>query len=256
MARDGTDWLEIGKGTTYFHLVHRPLQCLIFITPLLAFYQVASFVVPVHTGMGGWSVVAFVLMLKFFAFFGAFGNVLPLLTVVAILLSWHLARRDPWEIDLPLYGGMAAESIIWGIPFVILGLAVQRHFGGMGLMGAGGGGGVMGTLPWKTEVVLSVGAGVYEELLFRLIGINILSMLFVDILELKPGVAMPLMILISAVLFSLYHYLGAEPFSMDTFGFRTAMGIYFAGVYVYRGFGIAVGAHTAYDLIVVAFTHS
>jgi len=41
-----------------------------------------------------------------------------------------------------------------------------------------------------------------------------------------------------------------------TFGFRTAMGIYLAGVYIYRGFGIAVGAHAVYDLIVVAFMHA
>jgi hypothetical protein len=254
MARDGTDWLRIGSGKTYFHLVHRPLQCLIFIAPLLVFYQIASFVVPVHTGGAGWNVVAFVLMLKFFAFFGAFGNVLPLLAVVAILLFWHLARKDPWELDPPLYGGMAAESIIWGIPFVILGLAMQRHMPGpaAGVLAAEG----MGTLPWQSQGVLSVGAGVYEELLFRLIGINILSMILVDVLEMKPGAAMPLIVIISAVLFSLYHYLGNESFRLDTFGFRTAMGIYLAGVYVYRGFGITVGAHTVYDLIVVAFMHA
>ena len=33
------------------------------------------------------------------------------------------------------------------------------------------------------------------------------------------------------------------------------MGVYLAGIFIYRGFGIAVGTHTAYDLIVVAFTH-
>jgi len=112
------------------------------------------------------------------------------------------------------------------------------------------------TVSWQTGMVLSVGAGVYEELLFRLIAINVLSMIFMDVFEMKAGGGMALIIVVSAVLFSLYHYLGAEPFSMATFGFRTAMGIYLAGVYVYRGFGIAVGAHTVYDLIVVAFMHA
>ena len=65
----------------------------------------------------------------------------------------------------------------------------------------------------------------------------------------------PAIVLISATLFSAYHYLGAEPFQAGTFAFRLALGVYLAGIYVYRGFGIAVGAHTVYDLIVVAFTH-
>ena len=70
--------------------------------------------------------VAFVLMLNFFALFSA-GNVLPLLAVVAILMFWHLAKKDPWEFEPKLYAGMAIESIIWGVPFVVIGLAVTRH---------------------------------------------------------------------------------------------------------------------------------
>ena len=71
-------------------------------------------------------------------------------------------------------------------------------------------------------------------------------------------VAIPLLLLISPVLFAAYHYLGAESINAlgaGTFVFRTATGIYLAGIFIYRGFGIAVGAHTAYDLIVVAYTH-
>lgn len=255
MARKRKEWLQIGTGKSYFHKVHRPLQCLVFITPLLLFYQIASFVMPPEPGGGNWHVVAFVLMREFFALFGAFGNVLPLLAVVAILLFWHLARKDPWDFDPRLYAGMASESIIWGVPFVIIGLALQRHLPGpaAGILGTmsteTGGGGV----PWQTGVVLSVGAGVYEELLFRLIGINLLSMLFIDLCDIKPSLSVPLIIVTSAVLFSLYHYLGTEPFNAATFAYRTAMGIYLAGIYMYRGFGIAVGAHAVYDLILVIF---
>ena len=73
-----------------------------------------------------------------------------------------------------------------------------------------------------------------------------------------PASAIPLVIITSAVLFSAYHYLGAEgalPFNMSVFLFRTMAGIYFAGVYVFRGFGIVVGAHAIYDLIVVGLGH-
>src|SRR5205085_8767891 len=103
------------------------------------------------------------------------------------------------------------------------------------------------TFPWQTDVMLSIGAGVYEELLFRLIAITLLSILLVDILEMKPTLAVPIIVITSAVLFSAYHYLGEEgkhPFQPGLFAFRTALGIYLAGIYIYRGFGITVGAHT------------
>jgi hypothetical protein len=229
----------------------------VFIAPLLLFYQIASVVHPVPHQGGGFHVVAFVLMLKFFAFFGAAGNVLPLAAVVAILLFWHLARKDPWDFEPKLYAGMAGESVLWGIPFFVIGLAVARHSLMQGFapgavpIAAGGASG----LPWQTEVVLSVGAGIYEELLFRLIAITTLNIILVDIFEMKIQWAIPLIVLISATLFSAYHYLGTEEFRAGTFSFRLALGVYLAGIYVYRGFGIAVGAHTVYDLIVVAFTH-
>ncbi len=243
-SRKKIEWLQFGSGKSYFHRVHRPLQCLIFIAPLLLFYQIASFgnFTP-DTGGGNWQVVAFVLMLDFFKIFGAVGNVLPLLAVIAILLCWHLARKDPWEIDPKLYGGMAAESVLWGIPFVVIGMAVLRQ--GPHPVEASM---AADLTPWN-NIVLSVGAGVYEELLFRLIAINVLSMILMDAMELKAGLGIPLIIISSAILFSAYHLLGTEPFDAGIFAFRAAVGVYLAGIYIYRGFGIAVGTHTVYDLI-------
>jgi hypothetical protein len=243
-SRKKVEWLQFGSGKSYFHRVHRPLQCLIFIMPLLVFYQVGSFVYPMGSGTPapGSPLVAFNLILDFFRLFGAVGNVLPLLGAVAILFCWHLARKDPWEFDLNLYGGMAAESAVWGIPFVVIGMAVLSH--GHAMAAGGGPGGGM----WY-NVVQSVGAGVYEELLFRLIAINVLSMILMDAFELKPSLAIPAIILTSALLFSASHLFG-EKFDAGVFAFRASMGIYLAGIYIYRGFGIAVGAHTTYDLFV------
>src|SRR4051794_40847693 len=100
MAGKRMDWLQFGSGKTYFHRVHRPLQCLIFIVPLLILYQVGAVAhpwTPASDATGNWHVVAFLLMLRFFELFGAAGYILPPLAVIAILLFWHLARKDPWE---------------------------------------------------------------------------------------------------------------------------------------------------------------
>jgi hypothetical protein len=265
--RKRTDWLTIGSGKSYVHRVHRPLQCLLFILPLLLIYQIASTLHPWYpqttpTGAPNYGpqVVAFVLMLKFFALFGAVGNILPPLAVVAILFFWHLARKDPWAFEPKLYAGMFGESILWAIPIFVIGLAVLRHTSPTASAASHAMTSLQAAtpssqLPWQSEAVLSIGAGIYEELLFRLIAIILLNIILIDIFELKVQTAIPIIIVGSAILFAAYHLLGNEPFNLATFTFRSAMGVYLAGVFIYRGFGIAVGTHTTYDLIVVAFTH-
>jgi Type II CAAX prenyl endopeptidase Rce1-like len=241
-------WLNFGSENTYFDRTHRPLQCLIFIAPLLIIYQIGTMLHPWNPGTDHQpNVIAFILILRFFEMFGAVGLYLPLLTVVAILLGWHLSRRDPWRIEPGLYFGMAGESFLWAIPMLLMAVLVAR-----GAPMYAPAGGDMHGLTWQTRAVLSIGAGVYEELLFRLILITFLNILLVDILRLSLGIAIPLILVISAVMFSLYHYLGDEPFSLATFLFRTVAGLYFAGLFIFRGFGIDVAAHSAYDLMVVA----
>ncbi|HTV48676.1 MAG TPA: CPBP family intramembrane glutamic endopeptidase [Phycisphaerae bacterium] len=240
-------WLNFGSEETYFDHTHRPLQCLIFISPLLLIYQIGISIHP-------WTpradhlpnVIAFELILQFFALFGAVGVYLPLMCVVAILLGWHISRRDPWRIEPGLYFGMAGESFLWAIPMLLMAALVAR---GAPLSEHSGG---LHELSWQTRAVLSIGAGVYEELLFRLMLITFLNILLVDIFRLSLGKAIPLILIISAVLFSLYHYLGDEQFTWPTFIFRTVAGLYFAGLFIFRGFGIDVAAHSIYDLMVVA----
>ena len=45
--------------------------------------------------------------------------------------------------------------------------------------------------------------------------------------------------------------LGCEPFAAAKFMFRAAAGLYLAGLFFYRGFGIAAGCHAFYNVIVV-----
>jgi hypothetical protein len=175
---------------------------------------------------------------QFFALLGATGRHLPALAVVAILLAWHIARKDRWRVSLATLGGMGVESVALGVPLIVFGLLLYRLFP----LSAPGEGSAIGTL------VLSLGAGVYEELVFRLILCTTLAILLRNVLGLSPQMSMLLLVLISATLFSAYHYLGNEAFNWRIFVFRMAAGMYFALLFLTRGFGITAGSHMAYDI--------
>jgi len=186
-------------------------------------------------------IYAFHLMQLFFDWFGATGRYLPAMAVCTILLSCHIFRRDAWEFELPTLICMLVESVIWALPLILLDAISSYYFP----LAAGHG-------RWRTMLVMSIGAGVYEELVFRLALVAVLSILLVDILRLRKVWSTPLIVLGSAALFAHYHYWGGmEVFAWRTFVFRTLAGIYFSLLFFWRGFGIAAGGHAAYDLIAV-----
>jgi hypothetical protein len=96
-----------------------------------------------------------------------------------------------------------------------------------------------------------LGAGVYEEALFRLALVPILFG-FLRLLQTPQVLSSALAVTGSALVFSLAHHAGAtaETFTWFAFVFRWMAGVFFAWVFVIRGFGIAVGTHTAYDILV------
>lgn len=219
-----------GKG--YFQRSESPLASLIFLLPFLVVYEVGT-----RYNTGG--VLAFAWMQRFFRLFGATGPHLPALAVVGILLSWHIARRDTWKVEPMHLLGMLLESTLLAIPLVLLCMVAATYLKMAAQWGM-----------LSNAILCSVGAGIYEELVFRLIAFSVLSFLLIDLMALPKTLAMILTVVIASLAFSLYHYLGGESFSTRTFVFRTAAGIYFGAVFACRGFGLSAGAHTSYDVIV------
>ena len=108
-----------------------------------------------------------------------------------------------------------------------------------------------GTAGAMRQVVTYLGAGIYEEALFRLALYSGMVWLLRR-LEAPKLLAVPLAAVASATLFSAAHHLGpyGQPYDNYLFLFRLAAGLYFAFLYQYRGFGVAVGAHACYNLMV------
>jgi membrane protease YdiL (CAAX protease family) len=96
-----------------------------------------------------------------------------------------------------------------------------------------------------------MGAGIYEELLFRLMLMPVIAAVFrwcgVPLAWSLAGGAV-----LSSLLFSGAHHLGSqgEIFDWYPFIFRSVAGIFFSALFIYRGFGIAAGTHAAYDMLV------
>ena len=176
------------------------------------------------------------------------------LLLLAVLAVWHVFTRKPWKPKPMVLGGMACESLLWMVPLLVLGLITSMS------LGSGGGGGQAAMVAttegisqgWQSKVVLSIGAGLYEEMLFRLLLITVLHLVFHDALRLPDTSASVLAVIGSAVAFTVYHdvrFTGGSPFSHVFF--YTAAGVYFGVVFLMRGLGIVVGTHAAYDIMVL-----
>ena len=103
------------------------------------------------------------------------------------------------------------------------------------------------------QVILAVGAGIYEEFLFRVLLISGLSSIigFVFLWEEKGSNIAAL--IIAAAIFSGFHFMGdyGDYFTMELFLLRFFAGVILGVLYYTRGFGITAYAHSIYDLIVL-----
>ena len=104
---------------------------------------------------------------------------------------------------------------------------------------------------WINSFILSIGAGLYEELIFRFLLIFILAKSISFIFKTKEFFSLVLSIIFSSILFSTFHYIGEESFTPISFSLRLLAGIYLSAIYINRGFGIVALTHAFYDLFVI-----
>ena len=232
----------------YWTNSRRPLSCLIFLLPLLGLYEVGvlwlggSEPESYRNGADHWMRAA----LQEIGLVQV--HVLPAI-VIGLLLAWHLGGRYAWKVERETLLGMSAESLLFALVLVVMGqlqnlafadtsdstMPVSTAFGTAGL----------------SKVVSFVGAGVYEEVLFRLWMLPLCYAIFFVLFRSAKWAA-GTAILVTSVAFALAHYVGphGDAFSALTFSFRALAGSFFALLFLLRGFGITVGCHAAYDLLV------
>jgi hypothetical protein len=224
----------------YLERSEAPLASLVLLLPLIIAYEVGTqFFTSAAQHGHDQQIIAFTLLQQFFHFFGASGRHLPALAVVVVLLTWHIARKDPWRVEVGTLICMAIESLTMAVPLLLFGYVLARYFP----LAASSRGSA-------DQLIMSFGAGVYEEFFFRLAIFTVLSLLLRDLLKINRAPANLLIVVISAILFSAYHYLSpVEHFVWRTALFRTIAGIFFGLLFIARGFGITAASHCSYDII-------
>lgn len=232
----------------------RPLHVLAFLLPLIVVYEIGSVVYLTHPGavetIGAHSILG-----RFFSTFGVASVYLPGIALAAVLLVWHMLLRDPWKLRPGVLIGMLFEAILWTLPLLVLALLL---FGDRGqevpgaLAPTAETAATIKQLPWQARLTLSIGAGIYEELLFRLMLLTGLHFLIVDVFRASHNAGCIIAAVVSAVAFALYHntiYRGEGTVHLLWMGFYTIAGLYFSTIFLVRGFGVAVGTHAVYDII-------
>ncbi len=101
------------------------------------------------------------------------------------------------------------------------------------------------------KIGLSLGAGVYEEFLFRVILVGGMFWLARALWPRHAGAIYVVVALIGALVFSIAHYLGGEHFQVASFLYRFIGGLLLNGLYLARGFGVAAWTHAFFDIMVM-----
>ena len=105
------------------------------------------------------------------------------------------------------------------------------------------------------QFYLSIGAGIWEEFLFRYTFINFLFFFTSLFTVYSKFFKLSISILISALLFSIFHYIGSygDIFAWNTFLLRFFAGIFLGCLFLFRGLGISAYTHIIYDMFIVSF---
>ena len=234
-------------GNRYEWLSTRPLHILAFVLPFIILYWVGSALF--LSGQGSVEAIKAERILG--GFFDMFGVVSPYLSgiaLVVVLVVWHVLVRDRWHLHPRVVGLMAVESTLWMLPLL---LAMALLPGGNGMVQAVQA--AQNAPVWMDNLTISIGAGIYEELLFRMILIAMVHLVMVDLVKLSNVKANVAAVIISSVAFAIYHdgVLGPSGVNWPLLVTFFVAGCYFGVLYLWRGFGIAVGVHALYDVVVL-----
>lgn len=240
----------------YWNDSRSPRYSLTFALPLLALYEgLAAALSQSSDGVRNGADV--ILKSAFNAAFGARGPLIfgVLLLGIFVALIMRDRRRSKDALKISTFAIMLGESVLLaGVFGVVVGLltaqlvaplqrlALQR----LAL-------GPLDQVAWPTALMVSLGAGLYEELLFRVILVSALLWSAKRIFGWGPVASGLFATMVGAFIFSAFHYVGpfGDQLQLGSFVFRAIAGVAFSALYIVRGFGITAWTHALYDVMLL-----
>ena len=222
----------------------RPLTSLAFLAVPLLVYELGVLTLgpaAVQNGVDAW-LRGWLRHLGFGQYF-----LLPGLTVSG-LLAWHHTTGEKWWVSWGVAWGMLVECTLLAAVLFVIGYLQISLFDQMISPGAIRGAISREFKEWLGNLIGYLGAGIYEEVLFRLILLALCSALIGMIGATERWKTIGA-VAVTSVAFSAAH-LFAESFQLRDFLFRIVAGVFFAVLFLRRGFGIAAGTHAGFDIFV------
>jgi len=217
---------------------------MILIFPLLIAYEILGLVVnynlPFEIRNG-----ADVLLRQAFLCFGKVGNLtlFGILSLIPIIFFFK-AKKNISENNIKI--SYLILMIIEGLFFGALLFVIFINRPNLLISGKIG-------LDVFDKLYLAIGAGIFEEFIFRLLLVGFISYIILIVFKIdKISIFIPL-IFLSSFIFSGFHYIGnfGDNFNWSTFLLRFSAGCYLGALFTFRGFGICVISHIIYDFIVI-----
>jgi len=226
----------------YWEETQRPIYSAALVLPFVLIYELGILILQPNVINGGHAIIQ--QLLGVLSVHTAFAAALVLLICFIV---WQIRSKASWKIDGAKLQLLFLESFVFALALYLF----------MGWLAA--------NLPAATrsapldtarsrlvELTLYCGAGVYEELVFRVLLLGLLMLVFTKLFHMDKAWAAGIAVVSGALLFSLFHYIGpgGDPFELNSFMQRAFAGIFFSALYVTRSFGVAAAAHALYDILI------
>lgn len=236
---------------SYWAATRAPRYSIVFAVPLLLLYEGLAWALG-RTGASQVRNGADVLLKNLFMTLGGqYG--LRVFAVVLLGVGLYLVGRDVRRNGMPAvrtFIGMAGESVLYAVLLGVVAAALTSILltGRLAIVQGGPADG----FSTPVQLMVSLGAGLYEELVFRVLLVSGLAALGAKVFGWKPVPAGIMAAILGALIFSAFHYIGpyGDPLQLGSFTFRAIAGLLFSGLYLTRGFGITAWSHALYDVFV------
>ncbi len=239
------------RPTTYAAATKSATYGFLAALPLFALYEVG--VLLATGGTGAVRVGADVWLKTLLAALGGTGWAALGAAVLAVGagVMWAERRRRPPLVGR-WFGLIVVESLVYAVVLAfVVGGTIGALFGAWAtpaLLLA-----QIAELGLGLQLALSIGAGLYEELVFRVLLVGGLFLAAHRLLGWQRTTAYAVAAVVGAVVFSAVHHTGpfGDPFTLEVFTFRFLFGLALNGVFLLRGFAVAAWTHALYDVLVV-----